>query len=163
MKRWYWAQLIILLGGTIFAWVTVFQDFSRFYNYEGTIFKISNCVVPNPVTTPCFYGAFAFLIAFIWSIKLLKKTDVTARVRSQGRLRWLLVASVLFAWGNFAYVLYKFYSPKADHTGCSGVYVSTPFLTPCFFGSVIFLIALVVGILLLRRDRHNASLPALQH
>lgn len=157
VRFWYWVQTIVLLGGTIFAWITVVRDFQRFYGYEGTIFKISNCVVPNPVTTPCFYGAFAFLIALIWSIKLLRQNDPSRRLTSQRRLRWLIVASVLFAWGNFAYVAYKFYAPQADHKGCSGIAVSTPFITPCFFGSVIFLIALVVALIVIRKSRASGT------
>jgi hypothetical protein len=63
---------LVLLGGTIFAWYTVAQDFIRFKNIQGTIFKVSDCLIPNPVTTACFYGAFGFLAAVIWSYKILK-------------------------------------------------------------------------------------------
>ncbi|MFH1170946.1 MAG: hypothetical protein V1778_00170 [bacterium] len=158
IKRLYWLQSILLLGGTVFAWVTVWKDFSRFASFEGTIFKLSECVVPNPVLTPCFYGAFAFLIAFIWSLSILRRKEAGHRLPSQKKLRWLLVASVLFAWGNFGYVVYRFYAPHGDHKGCSGVYTSSPFVTPCFTGSVIFLATLVLALILLAKERHGLSL-----
>jgi hypothetical protein len=144
---------IVLLVGALFAWTTVYNDFARFYNFEGTLWKISDCVVPNPVTTPCFYGAFAFLIAFIWSLRLLRTTDDARRRRSLKNLGWLLLASVLFALGNFTYVLVRFYSSEGDNRGCSGVATSSPFLTPCFVGSVIFLVAFFTQLLLVRKER----------
>lgn len=152
MKRGYLLQSLVLFGGTIFAWTTVANDFRRFYAIEGTIFKVQDCAIPNPVTTPCFYGAFAFLVAFVWSVILLKK-DGEEQTRGERKLRWLLLASTLFAWGNFSRTLYTFYStpPAAEKVGCSGQLVSSPFVTPCFYGSMIFLIALVLSFVLLRR------------
>lgn len=152
MKRGYVFQSLVLLGGALFAWTTVVNDFRRFYAIEGTVFKIQDCAIPNPVTTPCFYGAFAFLIAFVWSLFLLKKSSEKQEA-GERKLRWFLVASTLFAWGNFSRTLYTFYStpPAAEKVGCSGQLVSSPFLTPCFYGSVIFLAALLVSFVLLRR------------
>ena len=72
MKKIYTAQSLLLLIGTLFAWFTVYTDFSRFYNLYGDITRIRGCVIPNPVTTPCFYGAFAFLGGLIWSLYILK-------------------------------------------------------------------------------------------
>ena len=61
MKDSYRNLLIfILTGGTIFSWTTVYQDFVRFFNLYGDLFRIYDCEIPNPVTTPCFYGAIAF-------------------------------------------------------------------------------------------------------
>lgn len=159
MKRWYWLQTVVLGGGTLFAWWTVAQDFSRFYRYEGTIFKLRDCIVPNPVTTPCFWGAIAFLVALIWSVRLLRASDTIARVRSERRLRWLLVAGVLFAWGNVAYVVYNFYTPQGTKTGCSGLATSNPFTTPCFIGAVIYLLALLVSLWVLRREKYSSAAP----
>lgn len=140
-------QTVILLLGTVFAWVTVYTDFTRFYNLYGSITRISNCVIPNPLTTPCFYGAIVFLISFFWSIKVLilhiKGIDI---VVSQKNLSYLLFAGTLFAWGNFSYELYKFYnSQAAEKLSCSGIPTDNVFSTPCFVGAVIFLAALILA------------------
>lgn len=151
MKGLLKIQSIVLLGGTLFAWYTVYTDFSRFYDIEGTLFRVQDCIIPNPVTTPCFYGAFAFLIAFIWSLYIIKFTDDKKRWH-QTRLMWLLIASVLFAWGNFSYTLYKFWLSKGAPTiGCSGVLSTSPWVTPCFTGAVIFLVSLIVGLIIKRK------------
>lgn len=147
----YLAQSLVLAAGVLFSWYTVFSDFARFYGMEGTIFKIKDCFFPNPVTTACFYGAIAFLIAFIWSIYILKKDDPAKKEFPQTRLSWLLAASTIFAWANFANVLYKFYGENSN-IGCSGVPISSPFLTPCFYGSVIFLLSLIVALIIVKKD-----------
>ena len=134
VSKIYLLQTFTLLIGTIFAWFTVYTDFARFYNIYGNVTRISNCIIPNPVTTPCFYGAFAFLIAFIWSLKLLKNP------KSQNKLVILLIGSTIFAWSNFTYEIFKFYaSISGEQLSCSGIPTNNVFLTPCFYGSVIFL------------------------
>ncbi len=158
MKKLFQLQSIVLLIGTIFAWYTVYTDFVRFYAVEGTIFKVQDSIIPNPVATPCFYGAFAFLIAFIWSLYIIKFIDEKKKLH-QTRLVWLLIASTLFAWGNFSYTLYKFWLSKGEPTiGCSGVLTTSPWTTPCFIGAAIFLIALIVGLIIKRNL--NKNLPA---
>ncbi|MFC1662730.1 hypothetical protein ACFL04_01010 [Patescibacteria group bacterium] len=139
-------QMIVLLAGTAFAWFTVYQDFDRFITEEGTIFKVDDCTYPNPVITPCFYGAFAFLVAFIWSAVIYNKSS-DHQYSSQKKLIWLLVASVIFAWSVNIYELWKYYSAETDEViGCSGLLVNNPYTTPCFIGASIFLIALVAGL-----------------
>jgi hypothetical protein len=123
---------IILFGGSIFAWYTVFNDFSRFQRIYGTIFRIENCSVPNPVTTPCFYGAIAFVIALILSIK-----------KNEKPLYILLIGGTIFAWSNFAYEVYKFYASTGVKTSCAGVITNNVFTTPCFYGACIYLLALI--------------------
>jgi hypothetical protein len=123
---------IILLGGSIFAWTTVYHDFVRFFNLYGDLFRIYDCEIPNPVTTPCFYGAIAFVISLI--LVLLKKFQT---------LFYLLIFGTLFAVGNFSYEVYKFYSTSGVKTSCSGVVTDNVFTTPCFFGAVIYTLALV--------------------
>jgi len=126
--------LITLIGGVLFSWYTVINDFLRFYKIYGTIFRIENCLVPNPVTTPCFYGAVAFLIALI--LLLIKKFLF---------LKYLLIGGTVFAWTNFAYEAYKFYLPSnTAKIGCSGIEVESIFTTPCFFGALIYLTALLI-------------------
>lgn len=123
---------IILFGGSIFAWYTVFNDFSRFQRIYGTIFRIENCSVPNPVTTPCFYGAIAFVIALILSIK-----------KNEKPLYILLIGGTIFAWSNFAYEVYKFYASTGVKTSCAGVITNNVFTTPCFYGACIYLLGLI--------------------
>lgn len=126
---------IILAGGSIFAWYTVFNDFSRFHRIYGTIFRVENCSVPNPVMTPCFYGAIAFVIALILSIK--KRGEA---------LYLLLIGGTIFAWSNFAYEVYKFYATTGVKTSCAGVITDNVFTTPCFYGACIYLLALITCI-----------------
>ncbi len=143
---------LVLAAGTLFAWYTVYNDFRRFYDSEGTLFKIQDCAIPNPVTTPCFYGAFAFLIALIWSIVIMKLSVANFRA-SLSKLLWLLIASVIFAWGNFVYSLVRFYQTQTSGQaiGCSGQLVTNPWTTPCFIGACNFLLALVIAWILFRR------------
>lgn len=155
MKRWLRVQLTVLFGGTLFAFFTVTEDIIRFVQTEGTIFKWRDCVYPNPAATPCFYGAFAFLIATIWTWKLLKRDGVVARL-GEKKLLWLLIASTIFAWSNYGNFLFHFLN-RGSRPGvsCSGVVVTNPFTTACFVGSAIFLAGLVVAILALLATRQK--------
>lgn len=156
----YWVQATALLGGTVFAWTTAVVDFLRFYNAEGTLFKLEDCIYPNPVTTPCFYGAIAFAIALAWSIALLKKEGETRR-NSEKYLMILLSAGTIFAWSSFARLAYNFYTAlPGQGVGCSGVPAANPFITPCFFGSTLFLIALIISISIFFTDRSSEKIPA---
>lgn len=157
MHKFYKLQSLVLLAGTIFVWFTVYTDFSRFYKFYGSLTRIQNCVIPNPITTPCFYGAFAFLIAFIWSLFILKK-KVEERLPQEIKLRILLIASTIFAWSNFFLGINQYYSAiSGPKVSCSGVPTNNPILTACFFGSIIFLIALAVSITIIRSNRHSAD------
>ena len=153
MDKLYKLQPLVLLGGTIFAWFSVYTDFARFYKFYGTLTRIQNCVIPNPVTTPCFYGAFAFLIAFLWSLYILKQ-KVENRISQQKKLNILLIASTIFAWSNFFLGIYQYYAAKnGPKVSCSGIPTDNAILTPCFFGSIIFLLALIVSITIIRSNK----------
>jgi hypothetical protein len=126
--------IITLLSGVGFSWYTVVNDFLRFHRIYGTVFRIENCLVPNPVTTPCFYGAIAFLIGLI--LLILRKFKY---------LRYLLIGGTIFAWINFIYEAVKFYTPSnTAKVGCSGIVVTNIFNTPCFYGAFIYLFALII-------------------
>jgi len=145
----YWVQVGALLVGTFFAWTTAVVDFLRFYQAEGTLFKINDCLYPNPVTTPCFYGAIAFAIALGWAILILKKEGEMRR-KSEKYLSWLLIAGTIFAWTSFGRLVYNFYTAlPGQGIGCSGVPTANPFTTPCFFGATLFLIALIISLVIL--------------
>ena len=154
MKKMYLAQSLILLVGTIFAWFTVFTDFSRFYNLYGTITKISDCAIPNPIVTPCFYGAFAFLGGFIWSLFILKAAN-EKKVISQKKLNLLLIAGTIFAWSNFSFEIFNFYFRKTTtKVSCSGVTTDNIFTTACFIGSMLFLGSLIISLLINKKNRN---------
>lgn len=153
----YGVQVGVLLVGTVFAWTTAVVDFTRFYQTEGTLFKINDCVYPNPVTTPCFYGAIAFVVALVWAISLLKK-EGEVRVKSEKHLSWLLIAGTIFAWTSFGRLAYNFYTAlPGQGIGCSGVPTASPFLTPCFFGATLFLVALVISLITLAKEAKSRA------
>lgn len=64
----------------------------------------------------------------------------------------ILVLGTLFAWGNFIYELVNWLNDKACTTGCA-IDVTNPFLTPCFYGALFFLIAFIVSALMLARSK----------
>jgi hypothetical protein len=149
MKKYYFTQAFVLLVGTIVAFLSVYDDFLRFYGAEGTIFKIENCIYPNPVLTPCFYGAFAFLAAFIWTLFILKKEE-NGGTRQEKYLSWFLVGGTLFAWGNFT-KLYLDYM-AGSQIGCSGAPMTIPIQTPCFYGATLFFLSLIISWVILRKE-----------
>lgn len=143
-------QTGILFIGTLFAWFTVYTDFARFYNLYGSLTKIEGCTIPNPITTPCFYGAFAFLLGFILSFKIYHKIENNKEYQNlQKRLGYLLIAGTIFAWGNFSRELIKFYTAaQGTQVSCSGVPTNNVLLTPCFIGACIFLTALITSLII---------------
>ncbi len=151
----YFIQVGVLLAGTVFSWMTALVDFMRFYENEGTLLKIKDCVYPNPVTPLCFYGAIAFAVALTVSVALLKK-EGEVRFHLEKRLAMFLTAGTIFAWSNFGLLLYYFYTAlPGQGVGCSGVPTSTPFATPCFYGSILFLTVLLVSLVILRTEKIN--------
>lgn len=59
---------------------------------------------------------------------------------------YVLFAGTVFAWGNFAYELFNWLKEKSCATGCIS-YGPNPFLTPCFFGALFFLVAFILNLL----------------
>jgi hypothetical protein len=158
MKKMYFVQSLVLLAGTIFAWFTVYADSSRFYNLYGNITRISDCVIPNPITTPCFYGAFAFLGAFIWSLYILRFSK-EKKIIHQKRINILLIASTIFAWSNLALEIYNFYLQKTSpKVSCSGVATDNIFTTACFIGSMLFLTSLIISFVINSKNKNNVSI-----
>lgn len=147
-KTILWIQTLVLLGGSIFAWQAVYHDFARLYDFEGTIFRLTDCAVPHPITTPCFYGALAFVVALVWSVMILRKSDPSWQRTQQLRLLLLLIAGTLFAWTVNGIELWKFYhTPAGELIGCSGLIVNNPYVTSCFIGASIFALSLIAGIM----------------
>ncbi len=146
----YWIQSLVLLVGTFFAFSSVTIDYVRFYGIYHSLTRIQNCAIPNPILTPCFYGAFAFLFASIWSLSIIIKK----RKAQQAYLHMLLIASTLFAWGNFFLGIYRYYTVSSGpKVSCSGIPTTNPFLTPCLGGSIIFLIALCLSFYIVKKQK----------
>lgn len=61
----------------------------------------------------------------------------------------ILLGGTVFAWYNFAIELSNWLQKKACTTGCAEGLVN-PFLTPCFYGAIFFLIAFILSILIWR-------------
>jgi hypothetical protein len=72
MKKTIIAQFIILLIGTLFAWINFIQELVNWLQGRDCSTGCSAGAI-NPFLTPCFYGAMFFLIAFIFSVILLRK------------------------------------------------------------------------------------------
>jgi hypothetical protein len=63
----------------------------------------------------------------------------------------LLLAGMIFAWGNFSLELWNWLNKQACTTGCSAG-LANPFLTPCFYGAIFFLLAFILSAMLLRKS-----------
>ena len=145
-------QAALLALGTAFSWFTLIVDYRSFFAAGGQVFELSGCAVANPLATPCFYGAMAFLAALVWAVVVLRSSPERATQRQRG-LRWLLLAATLFAWGNFGYEVYRYVQPHPGATTFScppGEAPIHPLSTPCFYGALIYLSAFVVAMLALR-------------
>jgi hypothetical protein len=72
MKKIIIAQFIVLLLGTIFAWTNFVIELVNWMGKKSCGLGCSSGT--NPFVTPCFYGAIFFLVAFILSAVILKKS-----------------------------------------------------------------------------------------
>lgn len=153
-KQLLLTQSLLLLTGVLFSGFNLIKNFILFYQVEGTIFKIYDCSIPNPVTEACFYGSLAFLGAFIWSVFIYKK----GTTKAQNYLWWFLGAGTIFAWYNVTKEFLAFYGPHVGQIlACGGRPIVNPFLTPCFTGASIFLFATILAgiILSISKRAHN--------
>lgn len=123
--------LILLLLGASYAWYMNISKIILFYDFYGTMNKFTQTIFPNPFITPCFYGGIAFLL----SLYLVYTKNRYAKA--------LLIASSIFAWGNWTWGIIQYYVFKSDSFTCSGASVNNPFITPCFIGALFFTSALV--------------------
>ncbi len=149
-KKLQTLQIGVLAGGSLFAWYTVFNDFGRYFAASGKIFDFSgSCRFPNPLMTPCFYGAIAFLICLGWAINNFYADSFG--YKNQKNLNYLIIACNLFAWGNFSNSLYKFYRPRTGiFYNCSGLPATNPFSAPCFYGASVYLFSLIISLIILQ-------------
>lgn len=146
-------QIGLLSLGTAFSWSVLLFQYARFLGAGCGVLQLSACAARNPVLTPCFYGAWAFLAALVWAL-FVTRCEPGARHTLQRRLNGLLVFGTLFAWGNFGYELYRYVTTRtAPAFSCPapGGEAVNPFTAPCFSGALIFLCALLVSLALLQR------------
>ena len=150
MKKYYLSQIAILAIGSGIAWNAVYDDFVRFFGAGGRLIQVAGCTFPNPVMTPCFYGAFAFVGALLWASRILKKSNISQKVRQEKYLSWFLVGCTIFGWSNFVKLYLDYVG--GSQIGCSGAPMTSPFITPCFFGSAFFLLALLLSWMILWKE-----------
>lgn len=157
-RKLYGILTLILFGGAVFAYTTLYYDFLRFENIYGTVFRVQDCSIPNPITTPCFWGALFFLIGFFISLSIFNRSK---KSKDSGKLEkylyFLLFGGTIFAWSNFTFELYKFYFTSGPKTSCSGILTSTPFTTPCFYGAMIYLLGFVTMLVIRKNQRKNEA------
>jgi len=158
-RRLLRSQTVILAVGTVFSWTTLVLDYRRFFAAGGEVFQLSGCAVANPLVTPCFYGAIAFVAAFAWALGILRGPRERAPARQQG-LHWLLAAGTVFAWGNFAYEVYRYLQPQPAPSAfsCPPSGATNPLAAPCFYGAIIYLSALLLSWRLL--GRRGPAMPS---
>ena len=145
-------QAMILLWGTFFAWSKLIPQMRDFQGLYGTLFYFTDCAIPNPLTTACFYGSVAFMVACIWALWMLQGPSET----SARRLRAFLVFCVVFAGSVVLYEAadyYKLFAGDALPISCSpGVH---PLKTPCFYGMLFFLSACIVASSIVRKIKNK--------
>jgi len=75
LKKLFWIQLVVLLGGTIFAWSNFGIELNDWLNKRACT---TGCAIGlvNPFLTPCFYGACFFLLAFILQVAIMKNAKL---------------------------------------------------------------------------------------
>lgn len=154
-KKWLAVQSLMLLFGSAFAWSKLVPQFSTFLDTCGSFVSPTPfCALPNPFLTACLYGSIAFIVALVWSLKLLTKG---ATLVGERRLVYFLIFCVLFAGSVIGYECALFYgvveAGSVPVTCTPGV---SPFESPCFIGFIYFCLSLVAGLLALRALRAPA-------
>jgi hypothetical protein len=145
MQKLLRIQTLVLLGGTIVAWVTVYTGSSHCYLIYSPFPTVGLYAAQTPQPA---ISAIAMLIALIFSIHILRAPAET-RPDRQKYLLWFLGAATLFTLWRLIEQLIKFYNIFYHYLdpgqySCAG-YITNPFLTPDFFASAFSLLALVIG------------------
>jgi len=63
---------------------------------------------------------------------------------------YLLLGGTIFAWSNFGIELNDWLNKRACTTGCA-IGLVNPFLTPCFYGAIFFLLAFILSTIILKK------------
>ncbi|MDE1925499.1 MAG: hypothetical protein KGH79_05015, partial [Patescibacteria group bacterium] len=152
-KRLFLVQLLILLGGTVFAWSNLLPQISRFQALYGTLFRFKDCVVPNPFSTACFFGSFAFLFAVLWAFDIYRRPGLTR----ERHLRNFLFICVTFATAVIVYEAAQYHHLVGNALSFSCNPGASPFATPCFYGDLVFVLAFIVAVVTTKRIAQPAA------
>ena len=160
-KKLLGIQTLIIAAGVVYSWSRVVIQLQTFYARYGTIFKFKDCEMPNPLATACFYGAVAFVAAFIWSLNLYLSKEPAQK--SEKHLRNFLLFGVCFAATVLAYEFLLYYKVLiflqlvVPTVTCSpGVF---PLKTPCFVGFNVFLIGFIFASYVVKKSKHLTANP----
>lgn len=63
----------------------------------------------------------------------------------------ILLAGTIFAWTNFFIELNNWLQEKECTAGCA-INITNPFFTPCFYGAIVFTIAFILSVYLLKNS-----------
>ena len=67
---------------------------------------------------------------------------------------WVLLAGTLFAWTNFTIELVSWIGKTKNEFSCSpGEVATNPFLTPCFYGALVFTVAFVIATIIWKKSK----------
>lgn len=148
LSRFLVAQSLLLFGGMVFAWSNLISQFTHFYTLYGTLFKVAGCTIPNPFLTPCFFGSVGFLIAVFWSVNVYQ---IPSRI-GERRLRNFLTFCSVFAVFAVVYEMAEYYHWISSAVSISCTPGISPFVSPCFFGTLIFIVVTALAFFIVRRD-----------
>ena len=141
-NRARYALMTLVLGaGSFYAWLNVFAQGTTFLRYYPSFFYVKDCVVPNPILTPCLYGASAMLVALVWSLALALRE---APARAKWLVRLLLFGAV-FAAAVLLLETLGYYHVWSFGEAVSCSPGTPPWETPCFFGFLAFLVSALLG------------------
>jgi hypothetical protein len=150
-RAWALSLVVFLAIGALVAWSTTILALTRFYGSEGTLLRLDNIGIPNPVITPCFWGAVAFLIAVPWAGSLYSRLGRANPVGGYRMLGWFLVACVLFGWSVVGYESWRLsQSATGSIIGCTAAPMTSIFQSPCLYGSSMYLASLVAAYIVVR-------------
>ncbi|MFZ5365365.1 MAG: hypothetical protein ACOZBH_04200 [Patescibacteria group bacterium] len=74
MKKLALAQFIVLILGTVFAWINFVYEFIQ-WRRSGSCAACVIGEIKNPFLSPCFYGAIFFTIAAVLSGLMVKRSE----------------------------------------------------------------------------------------
>lgn len=70
---------------------------------------------------------------------------------------WVLLIGTIFAWANFIYEFVVWLGGKTSPIACNPLVgeaegVVNPFLTPCFYGAIMFLVAFILVVIIKKKQ-----------
>ena len=152
-RPWALSVIVFLVIGALIAWSTSVIALTRFYGSEGTLLRFDNIGIPNPVITPCFWGAVGFVVALAWSGSLYSRVRRVNPVGGYRMLGWFLVACVLFGWSVVGYESWRLnQSQTGSIIGCLAEPMTSIFQSPCLYGSSMYLAAMLAAFLVVRKS-----------